>query len=194
MSNKVVFGIRNVHYAIYDSTAGTYGTPVAVPGAVKLALTREGNSDKFYADDGTYVAFETNAGYTGELEMAYAPAQMLIDLVGYVKDSHGIVIEDADAIGKPFALLYEVSSNVSPDRFAFYECTLSRPENEANTRTDSTDPDTQTLNVTMVPHQFPWGKDETKRVVKGYVTNDTEGASAFASWFTSVTVPTKASA
>lgn len=189
-SNKVVFGISNVHYAVLDPEHGTYGTPVAIPGAVKLSMTREGDSSKFYADNGSFVVFETNDGYSGDLEMAYVPSSALKALLNYIEDSHHIILEDSDATPVRFALMYEVSSNISEERFIFYDCVLSRPENEANTKTDSTDPDTQTMHITMSPHEFAWGQNATKKLTKGYVVNDTNGASTYASWFTAVQTPT----
>ena len=42
-ANKVKFGLKNVHYAVLDETDGaaSYGTPVAVPGAVNLNLSQQ---------------------------------------------------------------------------------------------------------------------------------------------------------
>ena len=42
MANKVKYGLSNAYYAVYDETAGTFGTPVALPGAV--------NPDSFRKD------------------------------------------------------------------------------------------------------------------------------------------------
>ena len=48
--DKVRFGLSNCKYAIYDEAQGTYGDPVAMPGAVSLSLTREGgDSSDYYA-------------------------------------------------------------------------------------------------------------------------------------------------
>lgn len=188
---KVVFGLSNVHYAIYDEDDGTYGTPKPIPGGVSLSITREGNSDRFYADNMAYASFETNGGYTGELEMAYVPDSVFIDLLGYIQDSNGLVVEPADAVAKTFALLYEVSSNISPDRFVFYNCTLSRPENDANTTTDSTEPDTQSMAVSMIPRALPYGDGKTLNVTKGHITKPTSGdTSKFDGFFGAVLLPT----
>lgn len=193
MANKVVFGLKNVHYAVWNepvgNTEGSYSTPVAVPGAVNLSLTREGDENKFYADDVVYFATETNAGYTADLELAYAPASMLKALAGYLEDANHVILEDSDAVGKSFALLFEVTSNESNDRFVFYNCTLSRPENEASTKTDATEPNTQQLSLVIGSREFPYGTNVTKNFVKGFVSNDTAGATAYASWFTAVQTP-----
>ena len=41
MANKVKYGLSNCYYAVLDETTGTYGTPVAMPGAVNLSLDQE---------------------------------------------------------------------------------------------------------------------------------------------------------
>lgn len=189
-AKKVVFGLSNVRYSIYDEDDGTYETPKHIPGGVSLSITREGNSDRFYADNMAYASFETNGGYSGDLEMAYVPDSVLIDLLGYIKDPNGLVFEPADAVAKTFALLYEVSSNISPDRFVFYNCTLSRPENDANTTTDSTEPDTQKMAISMIPRLFPYGDGKTISVTKGRVTRPTSGdTSKFDGFFDAVMLP-----
>ena len=81
-ASKVYFGISNVHYAVLDEEEGTYGTPVPIYGAVKLSLEKEGEESKFYADNTVYYTSDTNAGYTGSLEMALFPDQFLIDVLG----------------------------------------------------------------------------------------------------------------
>lgn len=194
MANKVVFGLKNVHYAIWTppagSTPGSFATPVAVPGAVNLSLTREGDENKFYADDVVYFSTETNAGYTADLELAYAPISMLKALAGYIEDANHIILEDSDAVPTQFALLYEVTSNDSNDRFVFYNCTLSRPENEASTKTDSTEPNTQKLSLVIAPLTLPYGTNATKNFVKGYVSNSGDMVTKYNAWFSAVQMPT----
>ena len=185
---KVVYGLSNVHYAVWDDETNSYGTPVHIPGAVSFTTTREGNNDNFFADNMPYVTFMTNGGYTGDLELAYAPAQMLIDLVGYIKADNGMVLEDSNAVAKTFALMFEVGSNTKPERCVFYNCTVSRPENDANTTTDSTEPDTQTLEFAAIPRQLPW-KGATKNFVKGTLELSDETEALYNSFFTEVVLP-----
>lgn len=192
---KVRFGLRNVHYAKYTPPAtagqnGTYGTSKALPGAVSLTINREGDENSFYADDIKYATFTSNMGYTGELSLAYMDDELKQDLLNFVVDSHGMLIEDTDAQPAVFALMFETSSNISGDRFVYYNCTLSRPETEANTRTDSTDPDTDTLNITMSPMTFAWGTGVTKDIVSGHVADEGDTRSVYASFMDAVLIPT----
>ena len=72
MSNKVKYGLKNVHYVPITEVNGKpqYGTPIAHPGAVSLSLQAEGEKLDFEADDTTYYEETSNSGYTGELELA----------------------------------------------------------------------------------------------------------------------------
>lgn len=196
--NRVVFGLKNVHYALWTpgdgDGDGTYGTPKPLPGAVSLSVSVEGDTNTFYADDIPYASFSTNGGYSGDLELATLEDDAAVDLLGYVVDDNGILLEDASAVPPTFALLFEVSSNTKPQRFAFYNCTLARPEMEANTRTDSTEPDTQTLNITMIARQLPYGDDGTIDVVKGSIVRTDESATVYDAWMTAVKMPTEPAA
>ena len=75
MSNKIKFGLKNVHYAVVTESGGvvSYGTPKHIPGAVNLTLSAAGESVQFYADDIVYYEENTNNGYEGSLEMALIP-------------------------------------------------------------------------------------------------------------------------
>lgn len=181
---KVRYGIKNCHYAVWDATDGSYGTPVAAPGAVQLTLDAQGNSSNFYADDSTYETFTTNAGYSGSLQLAVAEDQLLIDLLGYVRTANGTLVEPNDAQPASFALLFEVEGNVANTRFVLYNCKLSRPSTEANTTTEDTTPDTATLNITAISRDFGG-----RNVVKGHLERTEANAAAFDAWFQQVTPP-----
>ena len=193
-SPKVVrFGLTNVHYALLNENEGTYGTPVRIPGGVKMTTTAEGDSSTFNADNGPFYVTSANSGYTGQLEIASADDQLLVDLLGYEVDKNGMVVEFSDAIAKPFALMFEVSSNVKPQRFVFYSVTLSRPSTEANTMSDSVEPDTLTLDFTAIAQEFSYGT-EKRPSVKGHITKTTETATAYGKFFDAVMPPEALSA
>ena len=188
--SKVQFGLSKAYYAVIEGD--NYSTPVALPGAVSLTLNREGSEpEKFYADNITYfVAPAVNSGYTGTLTLAKIPAQFMIDVLGEVKDDNGMQLEIADASSKSFALMYQVEGDADEKRYVFFNCTAQRSTAGANTKSDSTTPDTQDLEFTAIGKDFQFG-GETKNIVKGSAyTAD----SAFAGWYTAVPVPTKAGA
>ena len=150
--NKVQFGLRNVHYAIYNETEATYATPVPVPGAVNLSLDAEGDLNKFYADDIAYFVTSNNNGYSGDLEIARIPDKMLQEIWGYTQDSTSKVItENADSIAKTFALLFQISGDKNASHFVMYACTATRPSLGSKTKEETTEPNTQTISITAVP-------------------------------------------
>lgn len=128
--NKVQFNLKNVHYAAITSENGksvTYGTPVAIPGAVSLTLDPEGGVEKFYADGIVYYQSTTNNGYSGDCEVARFPDQMLVDIWQYEKNTEGVIVENADVEPKEFALLYQIDGDKNNDYYLLYRCTGTRP-------------------------------------------------------------------
>ena len=73
MNNKVKFNICNCHYALQrvaEDGEMTFDAPVAMPGAVSLALDPNGEPESFYADGIEYYIIANNMGYDGDLELA----------------------------------------------------------------------------------------------------------------------------
>lgn len=195
-SKRVVFGISNVHYALWDATLnegkGGYSAAKAVKGAVSLSINVEGDTHTFYADNGPYYVSSSNGGYTGELNVAVLEDEALIDLLGYKKDENGLIVEDVKAVAPSFALTYEVSSNEKEQRFVFYNCTATRPEYEANTRSDTTEPDTQTLNLTMGVRTLTDANGNEVDAVKSSLCRndaDTKVKAAWDAWHTTIQAP-----
>ena len=102
--NKVKFGLKNCHYAIAtlaeDGTV-SFGTPVAMPGAVSLSLDAEGENDPFYADDSVYYMVSNNNGYSGDFELALIPESFLTDVMHETEDANGVIAEKAPESGCP---------------------------------------------------------------------------------------------
>lgn len=185
---KVRFGLSNAHYAIYDAEKATYEAPKPIKGSVSLSLDANGDTNDFWADNVKYATFSTNGGYDGTFEIAAAEDAMLVELLGYIDDS-GLLLEDTEGKQKSFALLFEVSGNEVEQRIVLYNCSLSRPGLSANTKSDSTDPDTQTFNFSAIGRDMPY-KGETKNIVKGSVENTTTNAAKYKAFMTAVTMPT----
>lgn len=186
--NTVRFGLNNVYYAVYDTETSTYKNPERIKGAVNLNISREGDSSTFYADNVPYFATNKNAGYSGTLEIAAVEDQLLIDLLNYVQDGDGNMVEDAEAISNSFALMYEVNSNEEPQRFVFYNCALSRPESEANTSGDTIEPDTASLDITCLTRDLTVG-DDIISVVKMHHTSTGPDDTVYQNWFNRVPMP-----
>lgn len=191
MANTVKFGLSNAHYALMKED-GTYDVPKEIKGSVSLSLSPEGDSADFAADNNAkYYSTYANSGYSGSFEIAYAEDEFLKETLNYLVDTNGLLLEAADTQAANFALMFEVSSNVKPQRFVLYNCQLSRPETEANTTSDSVEPDTVTLDFTAASANFTYG-DETRPFVKGSLTKTEENTATYNKFFESVMIPTKA--
>lgn len=187
MANKVRFGLEKAYYALIQED-GTYGTPKHLNGAVALSLNAEGDTSNFYAENMAYYTLSTNSGYTGELELAFFEDDDAMALLGEQKAANGIVYEDAAAQPAPFVLLFQTLGNVNDKRYAMYNCTLSRPSLEANTTSDTTDPDTTTLNFTAIPAEIEVD-GASKKVTKGVIENTEAGKAIYDAWYTEVQLP-----
>ena len=188
------YGINKMYYAVRSTTEQggyTYGNPVRLRGARQITINAEGTNEKFYADNFPYyVAPAVNGGYTGTLTLAKVPSSFRVDVLGEVVDDNGMQVEIADATSKSFALMYEVEGDADQKRYVFFNCTAQRIAAGANTKSDSTSPDTQDLEFTAIGKDFTLA-GQTKNIVQGSAsTSDT----AFDGWYTTVPVPTKASA
>lgn len=183
----VRFGLSNVHYA--TGSAGSFETPVALKGAVQLTTTPEGDSATFFADNRAYYVTETNNGYSGTLEVAAVNDEFLKTVLGYETDeTSGLTFETTEAQHTPVVLLFEIDGNEEKQRAALYGVTFSRIDTEANTRSDSTEPDTVTLNFNAIGEQFTVSS-ATKNVVKAQCSDSEAEHDAFDNFFTKVPEP-----
>lgn len=179
MANKIKYGIRNVYYA--KATTGTdgaltYATPVALPGAVNLTISQEGEDNPFYADDVIYWRGISNNGYSGTLELALVPEKFYTDILGVTLNDDGVYVEAADDTTSEFALLFEFQGDESATRHCLYRCTAQRPDVAGATKEAGITPQTETLNISVMP-----------RINDMFVkAKCPASASAYANWFTAV--------
>lgn len=189
MDNKVKYGLKNVYYAkaTIDPTnnTATYETPVRWPGAVNLSLDAEGEQTKFRADNIDYWVGQDNDGYEGDFESALIPESFKIDILGFIKDGNGALIETADPVTQEFALLFQFEGDKKATRHVLYNCTASRPSVSGQTTEETTEPETETISLTAVSvHSTALDKD----IVKASVTADE--TTQYNAWFESVYQPT----
>lgn len=194
LTNKVHFGLKNAYYApvtevtTTSGTSTTYGTPVALSGAVSLTLSSDQETSNFYADDGVYYITQSDAKYSGELEIADIPDQFYKDIFGDTEDSSGALVEiSANAI-KYFALLFETSGDAGGHRTVLYKCSATRPTVNGKTKEDSVEVQTQTISLSAIPRaDVDTIGGASKHIVQ---SNVKEGASAYANFFSAVYEPT----
>lgn len=183
-TNKIKYGIKNVHYAVATIAANgsaTYSTPVALPGAVSISLDAQGDTTPFYADNIVYWTGVANNGYEGDLEIAKIPDAFLKDVLGYGEDNNDVLYEDANATPIHFALIFQFEGDAHAKRHVLYNCVASRPSISGQTKEDAVEPQTETISITATSiYNAALDKD----VVKASCT-PTE-ATQYNGWLTSV--------
>lgn len=150
--SKVKFNIKNVHYAVLGDD-GEYETPVAMPGAVSISLEQQGEITPFYADGIVYYRSASNGGYAGDLELALVPDSFRTDVLGETADTNKVLIENIDAVGKTFALGFQIDGDAGPTLFWFYSCTATRPNVESQTTENTKEPGTDTLTISCTSNE-----------------------------------------
>lgn len=184
--NKVKFNICNVHYALItvdDDGEVTFGTPVAMPGAVSLSLEPNGEPSNFYADGYAYYTISNNMGYEGDLELAMVPESFRTDVLKESLDDNSVLVESANVETANFALLFEFDGDVKKIRHVLYNCSAARPNIESTTNEEEIEVQTETLAITAAP------------LANGYVkarTGDSTTDTVYTGWYSSVYMPTVA--
>lgn len=149
--NKIKYGLSDCYYAVAtiatDGTA-TYGSPKPIPGAVNLSLEPQGENSPFYADNIVYYVTSTNQGYQGDFEMAVVPESFKKDILGYITDGKDILFENAEAEAVHFALIFRFQGDLRATKHVLYNCTVTRPTQAGATKTDTVEPQTETLTIT----------------------------------------------
>lgn len=182
--NKVKFNICNVHYALItvdEDGEVTFGTPVAMPGAVSLSLEPNGEPSNFYADGYAYYTISNNMGYEGDLELAMVPESFRTDVLKESLDDNSVLVESANVETANFSLLFEFDGDVKKIRHVLYNCSAARPNIESATNEEEIEVQTETLAINAAP------------LANGYVkarTGDSTTDTVYTGWYTSVYMPT----
>lgn len=159
-SNKIKFGLCDVKYALVTETqdastgawTSTYGAYKALPGAVNMSLSAEGENSNFYADNIIYVVLGSNQGYSGDFECALFPEYAEEDLLNRIKDENGVITENANnAIPPKFALSFRIEGDVTHRQYILYRCALTRPTIAGSTKEQSITPATDSVTITATP-------------------------------------------
>jgi phi13 family phage major tail protein len=187
MANKVIFGLSSAYVAFLTESTGVFATPVALPGAVALTATPEGEATIFYADDVAYHTVTSNNGYKGTLEVALIPDTVLAEMLGWDVDDNGMLVEVVDGVVKPFALLGQFKGDAANRRFVYYKCTAGRPTVEHTTKGATTEAKTTTLPITITPIEI-----DEQYVVKGVIERSVANATVYDAFFGAVLEPSSA--
>lgn len=188
MSNKIKYGLKNVHYAlatIADDGSATYGNPVPFPGAVSLSMDPQGENTPFYADNVIYYLSTNNNGYQGDLEMARILDSFKKDVLKMIEDTKHVLVEDANAEAVHFALLFQFEGDAKATRHVLYNCTAARPSVSGETKGENKEPQTESSTITATS---VYNESLDKDIIKAECTESSD-ADVYSNWFSSVYVP-----
>jgi len=182
MANKIHYGLKNVYYAkITIGTNGNpvYATPVAMPGAVSMALNKDQEITNIGADDNDkYVQIAENNGYTGTLELLALPDSFKTDILGMTAStSTGTILESASDQASHFALLFEFSGDEKKTRHCLYNCFATKPNLESSTKGATVEAKSITMDITA-------SKAINGEAIKYSCIESSN--SVYANWFTAV--------
>ena len=192
MANKIKYGLKNVYYAVASintNGSATYNTPVAMPGAVSLSMEPQGENTPFYADNIAYWIGASNTGYEGDLELARIPDSFKKDVLGMVNDAKDVLVEDANAGAVHFALLFQFEGDEKATKHIMYNCTATRAADSGQTKGETIEPQTQTLNLRATSI---YNASLDTDIVKAEANADTD-STTYSGWFSAVYSPTAAS-
>lgn len=183
--SKVKFGLSNAYWAkctVASDGTVTFGEPVKEPGFVSLSLSNSATENIFWADNIQYYRSAGGQGYTGTMEFAKLSEDFRQEILGETLDSTDkVMVENSADVSSPFALLYQVEEDAGKSYRVLYYIQAGKIPIEASTLTDTTEPQTDTVDITVSP--VPDTMD-----LKAHTTDDTPTATV-EGWFTSVWRP-----
>jgi hypothetical protein len=148
MSNKVTFGLTNVHYALAtqaEDGSWTFATPKRLEGAQEITTEAIGGSTQVYADDKVIAT--------------------LVSIFGVLEDTNGNLVEVVNGETKTFALGYEIQGDIKARRIWYFLCTATPSGDASKSKADSIEANSITLNITARPIES--GDNLILRVIAG---------------------------
>ncbi|HOH58562.1 MAG TPA: hypothetical protein PLQ22_00950 [Bacilli bacterium] len=151
MSNKVTFGLKNVHYAVAtpcEDDTWTYGEPKKLTEAQELTAEVIAGKTDVYADDRILATLVSNSGSNITLKLTEIDDYVKVAVLGYEKDTNNNLIEVVNYRNKTFALGYEIQGDAKARRIWYFLCTASPVSDATKTKAESIEPNSVTLSIT----------------------------------------------
>ncbi len=150
MSKKAT-GILNAHFAIYDPKTKVYGTPKAIKDLETLSITETYAEGSNYADNLRNIYIKELVGADLSLTFSSISRAIEAELTGQGFEK-GEVAYSTNANAPQVALLFEKTySDGSTDRIVYYNCKLSKDNENGETKTDSFNFVEDTLSGQAIP-------------------------------------------
>ena len=153
MTNKVEFGISNLHvgtYTVNNDNTVTMGTPYHQKGAVSFSPEEQSELTKFYADNIVYWSDYTGGTFEGDLEVAKFDDEFKKKFLGYKKLTNGGLANVKNAVKPNVYIAFQVEGDAESRRVILYNATLGAITREFSTIEEQKEPVTETLSVTVV--------------------------------------------
>jgi phi13 family phage major tail protein len=154
MSNKVTFGLTNVHYSmatVGENNVWVFSSPKRLIGAQEITTEAIGGSTQVYADDKVIATLVGNAGTSVTLKFSEIDDNFKKDVFGFKTDTQGNLVEVINNETKTFALGYEIQGDIHARRIWYFLCTATPIADGSKTKADSIEANAITLNITARP-------------------------------------------
>ena len=151
MSNKVTFGLKNVHYAVAtpnEDDSWTFNEPKKLIGAQELTAEVIAGKTDVYADDRILATLVSNSGSNITLTLTELDDQFKVDVLGFEKDSNNNLVEIVNHRTKTFALGYEIQGDAKSRRIWYFLCTASPVSDATKTKAESIEPNSVAISIT----------------------------------------------
>lgn len=182
---KVLFNIKKLQMSpITAMTADglpTYASPIKVPGTVSLKLDQEGESEPFYADGIAYFSAPASTMYTGSLENAHFPPEVLKAIYAYIEDNNLNLVETDDPV-KEFGAQFACDSDDGEVYFTLYRVSSTKPNINLQTKESKATINGESVNITVSPVVLADGKT----VIKSFANKE---ASNYSDYFSKIELP-----
>ena len=154
MTNKVTFGLKNVHYAlatIAEDGTWTFADPKKLEGAQEISTEIIGGSSQVYADDKVIATLVSSSGSNVSLKFTEIDDDFKKDIFGVLEDINGNLVEVVNAETKTFALGYEIQGDAKARRIWYFLCTATPSGDASKSKADSIEANSINLNITARP-------------------------------------------
>lgn len=180
MSNKYMFNLKNVHYAVVtvgQDGALQHGTVKRLMGTTELTMELEQSSEKHFSEGLVYFVTTSSAGYKGELSIYNVDSDFEKDVLGLKEDSKKVQYETMYDQTKEIALLFEVDGNEKEERHCLLRVKFSKPKYEYKTTNDKVDVPVLKLSYEGLSNEHGIGRIKTYKETDGEV---------YKNWFNAV--------
>lgn len=148
---KKATGISNAHYAVFDTTKNIFKDPKPIKDLEQLSITESYAEGSNYADNLRNIYIKELVGADLSLIFSNISREIEAELTGQTYAT-GELEYKTSAVAPQIALLFEKNySDGSKDRIVYYNCKLSKDNENGETKTDSFNFVEDTLSGQAIP-------------------------------------------